>query len=155
MKNVKKILLLVVLSVSIQSLFAYKLVKIRDHWGIFGGFSSIEDNIEGHTNSAGVLIIDKVTITCSGHGQEKCQYDGQIVQTNDGVFEQAGIQIINSLFKRAEDDMEAGIADGSFSENYAILQTDGTYKVFNYHLVWTSLKPLEIELNIIEIPTTN
>jgi hypothetical protein len=149
--NIKKILLLIVLAVSIQNLFAYKLVKNRDHWGIWGGYSKIEDIIDGHTTNAGQFIIDKVTLNCTGNGNDKCQYDGHMVQTDDGIFETAGIQIINNLFKRAEEIVEGGTPNGSFNENYAILQSNGTYKIFNYSVTWNSSEPSKVELNIIEI----
>jgi hypothetical protein len=150
MKKMKLLFILICL-ISVQNLFAYKVVKNRDHWGIFGGFDKIEDAIEGHTGNDGKFYIDKVTLTCTGNGNDKCEYNGQMVSTDDGVFEEAGLHILNNIFKSAEEQIEGGVHTGSISITYAILQGNGTYKYFHYIATWNQSTPNKIEVDINEI----
>ncbi len=131
--------------------FAYKIVKERDHWGILGGFSSVEDKVEGHLDSKGEFVIDKVSLKCTGWGNQVCSYTGAAISDDGGALGSAGEVIINSLFTLAEQLQEGGQTSGTFSQNHAILQSDGSYRYFHYNVSWSANDPNKIEIDINEI----
>lgn len=152
MKNLKKLLILLALiALGGQNLFAYEIVKNRDHWGIFGGFSSVKQRTDGFIDNAGIFIITRVTLWCEGWGDDNCRAEAIPVANDGGVFGTAGTDVINAIFLNAETQQEGGTTSGNISETHAFLQADGTYRYFHYTLAWTPDSPNNMVLNINEI----
>lgn len=151
MKQIKLLLLLASLAAA-QNLFAYKIIKYKEHWALFGGFDVITYDIDAHEGADGKLYIDQVTVNCKGWGNDKCQYEGQKV-TNGTVitFDQANENIVNEMFERAEVRQEGGDANGTISETFAIQQQDGSYKYFRYVASWTANDANIITLDVNQI----
>jgi hypothetical protein len=151
MKKLKHILLILVFSAFASNLFAYKVIKTREHWGIWGGFSSVQERTEGHIGSDGNFVIDAVYLKCEGWGHDNCTHTAMAFQNDGGVLGEAGEAILNNMFAAAEQEQEGGTSSGSFSETHAIQQQDGSYRYFHYTASWNSNDPNTIEIEINEI----
>jgi len=145
----KKIILNFTLILLATNLFAVKVVKERDHWGIFGGFAVVQESSRGHFDASGNWVIDVVYLKCFGDGSDKCSYDG--LASGGDILGSSGEGIINDIFKSAEQLVESGNSSGGFSETHAFLQEDGSYRYYRYHAIWNEENPDIIEIEINEI----
>lgn len=76
----KKLILVGLMGLLANNLLAYKVYKERDHWGIFAGFSAIEEKTFGHIGADGSFVI-RVTEhwLCDANG------DGEITFTIEEI----------------------------------------------------------------------
>ena len=146
------LLFLLVFLAAVQNVFAYKIKKNKEHWALFGGYALLTYSISAHEGPDGMPVIDLVTINCKGWGNDACQYEGRkLTQEGGNEVNIADENLVNQMFARAETRQEAGEADGTIAETYAILQNDGTYKYYRYIATWAASDPLNIILDVTQI----
>lgn len=153
MKTMKQLVLLALVLFSVDA-FAYKLIKVRDHWGIFGGFSSVESKKESHYDASGTEVIDIIYLNCKGWGDDGCAYMKFAgPTTNGGVLTDASTAVFDEVFAKAEKKIETeGSTNDSFSETHAIQQPDGSYKYFLVSASWNlQTNPDQITVDVQEI----
>jgi hypothetical protein len=153
MKNMKQLILLGLVLFSIDA-FAYRLIKSRDHWGIFGGFSSVEDKKESHFDAGGNEIVDIIYLSCTGWGNDACAYMKFAgPNTDGGPLTIASAAAFDNMFTKVEQKIEVdGITKGDFNETHAIQQANGSYKYYKLSASWDlAVHPKDIVLDVQEI----
>jgi hypothetical protein len=128
-KTIQTTLLITLTSLALESA-ATKVVKHRDHWGIFGGYNLVRE-CSSETEEG-----KRIDLYCEGNGDMKCRADMEIFLHDNGYETTAPENaLIESLHEFAS---EEAVDDpsGSKTEYITISYPDGVVITYQFDLTW-------------------
>lgn len=133
MKTRNILIVLASILISLNNVFATKIIKHRDHWGILGGYNRVAE-VTDETSEGPVI-----ELWCTGWGDMKCKSDiaGRvIIHENGRELTTVEYDLIESLHQIADYNGSNGNNNGSTSETITIGYPDGTTITYTYFLIW-------------------
>ena len=123
-----------VMVLTVNCVYATKVIKHRDHWGIWGGYEQVTEVTD---ETADGKVID---VWCRGNGEMKCKSDiaanGILVHDNGLELTNMELDFIEYLHQFADSKGSNGSPQGHKEEYITIGYPDGTTISHLFILVW-------------------